>query len=114
MSSLSETMATNEKMRAWLERSIEELTSGDWLEATGKREEAIRLPQSDDSPECAVPSWPSDDARQHARARSPPGALWRSGQAGILICSANPHTSCGSRLLCCSPHALVDRMYRQG
>jgi hypothetical protein len=74
MSSLSETMATNEKMRAWLERSIEELTSGDWLEATGKREEAIRLPQSDDSPECAVPSWPSDDARQHARARSPLGA----------------------------------------
>ena len=53
MSSLSETMAANEKMRAWLELSIEELTSGDWLEATGKRQEgqeATRLPQSDDLP----------------------------------------------------------------
>ena len=30
MSSLSETMAANEKMRAWAERSIEELTSADW------------------------------------------------------------------------------------
>lgn len=44
MSSFSETMAANEKMRAWLERSIKELTSGDWLEATGKRQE---VPGSD-------------------------------------------------------------------
>ena len=50
MSSLSETMAANEKMRAWLERSIEELTSGDWPGATSRRQDATRLPQSDDSP----------------------------------------------------------------
>jgi hypothetical protein len=44
MSSLSETMATNEKMRAWLERSIEELISGDWLEATGSARKRSDFP----------------------------------------------------------------------
>jgi hypothetical protein len=47
MSSLSETMAANEKMRAWLERSIEELTSKDWQGVISKRQEATPLPESD-------------------------------------------------------------------
>lgn len=67
-------MAANQKMRAWLERSIEELTSGDWLEATGKRQE---VPGSD-------PTSPSQTTRHSVPyPPGPPMTLGNMRELGV-------------------------------